>query len=232
MPVPTLLLLLSLLAAPPLWADEGVVTLQQRPAEELLPLLIPFLEEGERAAGAGDRLILSASTARLQRLASIARGLDRPLRTLRLTLHRGTPPKEGRRVLRAGQPRQQRITLGEGEPVEIFDGVRETVVRRAVEGVRGRGVELEERERGRRLHARAWLIGEHAVVELWSRRETPGVEGIEVGEMSNRLRITPGHWLQLSGIEPGTDGDSRRGGRTFTTGDDDGIWLKVEPVGE
>ena len=95
-----------------------------------------------------------------------------------------------------------------------------------------RAIEHLEAGGGMAANAAATIARLGGQVELWSRRETPGVEGIEVGEMSNRLRVTPGHWLQLSGDEPGGGVDRRGRGRTFTTGGGDALWLKVEAIGE
>lgn len=220
--LPALLTLLALLCANTVWADEGVVTLQHRPAEEILPLLTPFLEENEHAAGSGERLILSAPSERLHHLASIARGLDRPPRLLTLTLRRGPPPTAGSRVHRVGGGEERRITLQEGETVELFDGIRELEVRKAYDGHHGRGVELAPRERGRRLRARAWLIGDGVVVELKLREERPAIRGSALREVESRLSGEPGQWLAVEG------GDGDDGRRVRTTRGRDGLWLKVE----
>ena len=114
MPFHFVTLALLLLFAPSLQADEGLVPLKHRPADELSPLTTPFLEPDERAVASGDQLILSASPERLHRLASIVRALDRPLRLLHLSLRRDPPPPQGVRRYYAGEPKVRRITVAEG----------------------------------------------------------------------------------------------------------------------
>ncbi|GAB6040017.1 hypothetical protein [Endothiovibrio diazotrophicus] len=214
-----LLPILLLLITPLLHAEEGVVTLQHRPAEELAPLLTPLLEENERAVANGDQLILSATTERLHRLASIARTLDRPLRRLHLTLLRGNPPAAGTRRYHVGDDNEQRIAVTEGEQVELFEGQRRLEARSGFDGIYGRGIQLEERERGRRLSTRVWLVGEQAVVELKSREEENAI-GHQVRQLTTRLSVAPGEWLQLRG--------PRRPPHTLSTTRSDTLWLRVE----
>lgn len=224
-----LLLLLTLLPSTPLLAEpavneQGQITLQHRPAEELIPLLSPFLAEGERAGGEAGRLILSAPRGRLQSLASIAQSLDQPRHALRITLHRGTPPAPGVRRLQTKGKRARDITTLEGETVEIFSGRRETVLRKGIQGIHARGVELEERERGERVRLRVWLVQDQAIIELRrdDERRASGADRVE--RMESRVRATTGEWLRLGG----RDGDRRREGRRFTSTGDDSLWLRVE----
>ena len=62
------------------------LTLQQRPAAELVPLLQPLLQERERVSGDGHTLLLSAEPARLEQLRAAVAQLDRAPRRLRITV--------------------------------------------------------------------------------------------------------------------------------------------------
>lgn len=62
------------------------LTLQQRPAAELVPLLQPLLQERERVSGDGHTLLLSAEPARLEQLRAVVAQLDRAPRRLRITV--------------------------------------------------------------------------------------------------------------------------------------------------
>lgn len=63
-----------------------VLSLQHRPASEMVPLLAPFLEGDERMAAKGHQLIVQASPERLTELGELLQQLDTPLRRLLITL--------------------------------------------------------------------------------------------------------------------------------------------------
>ena len=63
-----------------------VITVNNRPASEIQPLLLPFLEEYEQLVANGDSLIVKASPERLQAIANLVRKLDNPLTNLQITV--------------------------------------------------------------------------------------------------------------------------------------------------
>lgn len=86
-PAAWLLLGLALLAGVATARPQIVtLTLQQRPAAELVPLLQPLLQERERVSGDGHTLLLSAEPARLEQLRAAVAQLDRAPRRLRITV--------------------------------------------------------------------------------------------------------------------------------------------------
>jgi len=67
-----------------------VVPLANRPAENLLPLLLPFLEENERAVANGSDLVLKSSPGRMEELKALIRTLDTGPRGLVVTVIQGS----------------------------------------------------------------------------------------------------------------------------------------------
>lgn len=87
--------LLSLGAAACLWAEAlaqqtlEIVPLRNRPAEQVIPILRPLLEEGGVISGQGFQLILRASPRNLRDLKSALAGIDAPHRQLQISVRFG-----------------------------------------------------------------------------------------------------------------------------------------------
>jgi hypothetical protein len=88
-----ILLPLLLLAATCVQAAEGtelgLIPLQHRSAEELIPQLRPFLDEGGVISGRGQNLILRTSPGNLHEIRRIVGELDTRPRQLRITVRQG-----------------------------------------------------------------------------------------------------------------------------------------------
>ncbi len=84
------LLLLCLLAAYPavILAEPvmEVITVYNRPAEELRPLLLPLLEGSDQVVANGDSLIVKTEPERLQTITNLIRKLDNPLHNLMISV--------------------------------------------------------------------------------------------------------------------------------------------------
>ena len=63
-----------------------VIELRHRSAEDLLPLLRPFVETGGAISGQGSQLMVRASPANLGQLRELLATLDRPPRQLLITV--------------------------------------------------------------------------------------------------------------------------------------------------
>lgn len=84
-----LALLLMLFMVPAIAATESVVeviSIYNRPASEIQPLLIPLLENTDQIVANGDSLIVKTTPERLQTITNLIRKLDNPLNNLLITV--------------------------------------------------------------------------------------------------------------------------------------------------
>lgn len=96
------LLLAALAAATAARAQSiEVLTLRHRTAEDLLPLLRPFVEAGGALSGDGSQLFVRTSPANLRQLRALLAQLDRPPRQLEITVRQERADEETQRTLRA-----------------------------------------------------------------------------------------------------------------------------------
>lgn len=81
--------LLVFLFLPPVAQSEPVmeiITVYNRPASELYPLLLPLLENTDQIVANGDSLIVKTEPERLQTITNLIRKLDTPLNNLLITV--------------------------------------------------------------------------------------------------------------------------------------------------
>ncbi|MCX7901430.1 MAG: hypothetical protein N2483_03905, partial [Burkholderiaceae bacterium] len=76
----------AVLAAAARARDIEVITLRHRPAEQVLPLLRPFLEPGGAVSGQGFQLFLRTSPENTRQLKELLAAIDRPPRELLITV--------------------------------------------------------------------------------------------------------------------------------------------------
>lgn len=84
-----LALLLLLFMLPVITFAESVVeviSIYNRPASEIQPLLLPLLENTDQIVANGDSLIVKTSPERLQTITNLIRKLDNPLNNLLVTV--------------------------------------------------------------------------------------------------------------------------------------------------
>jgi type II secretory pathway component GspD/PulD (secretin) len=83
----TLLLLLFMVSAPTLAESVvEVISVYNRPASEIQPLLMPLLENTDQIVANGDSLIVKTTPERVQTITNIIRKLDNPLNNLLITI--------------------------------------------------------------------------------------------------------------------------------------------------
>jgi hypothetical protein len=100
-------LLLACAALPWLALSAGaqsieVLTLRHRTADDVLPLLQPFVEPGGALTGRGNQLIVRVSPANLRQLRDLLATLDRAPRQLLITVRQDRASEESQQGLRAG----------------------------------------------------------------------------------------------------------------------------------
>ena len=89
MKIQVIALLLLLLMVPTITLAESVVeviSVYNRPASEIQPLLMPLLENTDQIVANGDSLIVKTTPERLQTITNLIRKLDNPLNNLLITI--------------------------------------------------------------------------------------------------------------------------------------------------
>lgn len=199
-------------------ADLQVVELHHRLAADLLPALTA-LEEGVVVKAAGSRLILRGEPASVNRLREMARTLDVPTRSLRISVRRVSDAlatdagaevqRDGARVYRTGSAEDARliqtVTTIEGRPAFIDSGRSVPIINRsALFGVNGAA--YTERRRFQYwpegFYATAHVVGERVSVDIGVAQSDGTVAG---GEVSHRRIVStvsgrPGEWLSLGAV--------------------------------
>ncbi len=108
-------LLILLLSAAGMAADRiEVIPLQNRSAEELMPLIRPMLDENEALSGTGYRLIVRAAPQRLEDIRALVAQLDQAARQLRISVRRAAHEE----IEREGARGSVDIGAGGGQQIE------------------------------------------------------------------------------------------------------------------
>ncbi|MDV3239838.1 MAG: hypothetical protein LOY58_13425 [Gammaproteobacteria bacterium] len=207
-------LLLALLSAAATAADRiEVVTLQNRSAEELMPLIRPMLDESEALSGTGYRLIVRATPQRQEEIRALIAQLDQAARQLRISIRRaaheeieregirgavdigaagGEVEARGRAIVRStrdkdGEGNYYEVTALEGTPAFIHTGEAFPVPSRSGHVVDGRIVIMEGidyRELSSGFYALARTHDGEVTVDISPQREVLDPRG------SGRIRST------------------------------------------
>ena len=200
-------LLLALLSAGVAAADRiEVVPLQNRSAEELIPLVRPMLDEGEALSGTGYQLILRAAPARQEEIRGLVAQLDRATQQVRISVRRasrevierervqghvaiGTQGNElevrGRAIVRTtadmGDERNHfQVTALAGTPAYIHTGEAFPVPTQTGMIVNGRPVitqGVEYQQLHSGFYALARVQGAEVTVDISPQREALGTHG-------------------------------------------------------
>ncbi|MFT5116765.1 MAG: hypothetical protein ACI9NY_000288 [Kiritimatiellia bacterium] len=108
------------------------ITLQHRDAVEVKAILLPLLPEGSGISVDNNRVLVSAPAALMKNIVSIIKGMDKPLKRLRVSVYRGKyPTKEGVKFATTDTDinHQQTITTLEGQTVVMTEkGLRKITV--------------------------------------------------------------------------------------------------------
>jgi type II secretory pathway component GspD/PulD (secretin) len=72
------------------WAEIEVITLKNRSAEQLMPLLTPLVERGGALTGSGSQLIIRASSRNIAELRKVLDSVDRAPRRLLISVRQAT----------------------------------------------------------------------------------------------------------------------------------------------
>ncbi|MDW7646356.1 MAG: hypothetical protein SCI25_15105 [Desulfuromonadales bacterium] len=199
-----------------------VIQLQHRFAADILPLVAPLLEEGEKATGSDSVLVLRASTGRLAELTDLITALDRPRKTLKISLrqtragqtgdlsagfYRVGPDQfqaEGQRTLgNRQQTTESFLRVLEGETGLLILG-REVPFTTAMTVFSGRHrgfsrtVEYKSVTTG--FWVRPQVLGNKISLEVAPHMMAQGQQGeetLEFQQLKTTLELSPGQWVDL-----------------------------------
>jgi len=199
-----------------------VVQLQHRFAGDILPLLTPLLNEGERVTGNDSVLILQASPKRLSDLTDLVTALDTPKKTLKISVRQeraggdsairtglyqaGSDEvrAEGTRTLGNRQQTTEsflRVLEGEAALLVIGREVPFTTQMAAVAGRhRGFSRTIEYKSVTTGFWVRPKILGQRIFLEVSPHMMAQGPQGeetLEFQELNTTVELPPGQWVDL-----------------------------------
>lgn len=199
-----------------------VIQLQHRFAADILPLVAPLLNEGEKATGSDSVLILRASTGRLAELTDLITTLDRPRKTLKISLRQeraratgdlrvglyrgGSDPlqPEGQRTLgNRQQTTESFLRVLEGETGLLILG-REVPFTTAMAVIAGRHRGFSRTVEYKTVTTGFWVrpqvLGHKIFLEVAPHMMAQGPQGeetLELQELKTTVELPPGQWVDL-----------------------------------
>ena len=225
-----------------------VIRLQHRTAEQVLPQLKPFVEQGGVLSGTNDRIFLRASPGNRRQIKEILAALDRPPRRLLITLLHDTETGAGTRDADAARSRvyesrstgadrtSQQVQVAEGGKAFIEVGISLPIPLRRVVLTPG-GVIVSEsvvyRDLGTGFYAEPQLAGDTVTLEISPTHDTPadlGPGSANLQRLSTRVSVRLGEWVEIGGVNQ-EQGADKPGTQTYSTRGSGGrrrVLLKVE----
>ena len=231
-----------------------LITLQNRMAEDVIPLIQPMLQPGDAISGSGSQLILRASPATHAQVKQVLQGLDNTPRNLVISVRSDDEMRaardgvQGRVIVRpegvsvngriesshSSQDNNatQQIRVLEGSPARLRVG-RETPYAQPVWVETPNGMQRVPttaiRETGRWLNVAPTLQGEQVLLDIQPESAQINPQhprSTNVQSLSTRVRVPLGQWVPLGGV------DSREqqqiNGRTNDQSQSNQTWVKVE----
>lgn len=225
-----LLLFLAAWTATPQLQAQGVEILQlrHRPADQLIPIIRPLLDQGGAVTGTGFQLIVRTSPGNLAQIRQVVASLDRAARQLLITVRKDADSRDSRSVAEAnvllapGASRvtgniidsaaqgrdnlSQQIRTQEGVPAQIQTGssqmLRNQTVTRTVNGV-----VVQESFTPRDIVSGFFVTprvnGESVTLDISTRRETPADLGPGSANTNRTVSTVTGRlgeWIEVGGI--------------------------------
>jgi hypothetical protein len=225
-------LLLAALAAPAALRAQAieVIELRHRTAEELVPLLRPFIEPGSALTGQGSQLFVRASPANLQQLRALLATLDRPPRQLEITVQQERDEETSQRSVgadgsvtittrrssgnvnvEAGSSRTE-STRRVGQRIRVLEGGRATIslgvaipftFNQWVAGPQGL-TEVQATtfyEAVTAVAVRPTLAGDVVTLDLAPTDMALAPQGIERAQLMTRVQGRLGEWIAVGGAD-------------------------------
>jgi type II secretory pathway component GspD/PulD (secretin) len=244
-----------LLAVAPVCAQSlEILTLQHRPADQVLPILRPLLEPGASLTGTGNKIFVRTSARNLAELRQALAAVDQAARRLRITVRQGSAQdlraqsaavSIGREVRIAAADTTRNATDSLSQQVETIDGGRAWInvgqsvpvtLRQTVLTPNGAVVSdsVVYRDIGSGFAAVPQLSGDTVTLEISPSRDTPASlpGSANIQRLSTTVAGRLGEWIALGGSSQESSGSaSAIGGYGAGAGRDARqVWLKVEEL--
>ena len=226
----SLLFFLATLTAAPLVQAQGleILQLRHRPADQLIPIVRPLLDQGGAVTGTGFQLIVRTSPANLAQIRQVVASLDRAARQLIITVRQDADTRDSRSaaganiVLAPGASRatgtivdsaaqgrdnlSQQIRTQEGVPAQIQTGssqmLRNQTVTRTVNGV-----VVQESYTPRDIVSGFFVTprinGDAVTLDISTRREIPadlGPGSANTNRTVSSITGRLGEWIEVGGV--------------------------------
>ncbi len=248
---------LLLLLTSPVHADAiELITLHNRMADDVIPLIQPMLQPGEVVSGNGAQLILRASPASMRQIKQVIDGLDSPARNLTIQVRSDDEMRAAQQGIEGqvivgnqgvsgglrGHARQvqstdnatQTIRVLEGSPARLRVG-RETPYPQTVwvqtpygmQAVPATGVA----ESGRWLTVYPRVQGNQVLLDIQpdNARPDPRHPGaLDVQSLSTRVQVPLGEWVPLGGVD--SQSQQRENANSATQNQSNRVWVKIDPA--
>lgn len=225
-----------------------IIPLHHRPADEMVPLLRPFLASDDALIAHRSQLIVKTSPARLEEIQALIQKLDKAPRRLKITVVQGEnlnleklkagAPLEGRYYSARSQASEnhvQHVQTLEGKPAYIQFGQQRPLPSIFVSPYGGVAPTIEYRQFTTGFAVAPRMVGRSVILEIypWSERLNPQGNGIvDIRQASATIKAELGEWVEIGGqIEDQSVSENAPLARIRTTrAQNDRIFLKVEDL--
>lgn len=195
----------------------------QRPAEELLPVLLPLAGGDVSVQAYHGQLIIGGPAARVEEMLAVIEGLDRPARNLRISVRRLDATAERRqelrvrvqedraavgidaRATRSAAAGVQQLVVLEGESARLSLDSEIPVLGTAPSGA----TTTDFLPLGNALELRPTLAGERVRLEIRRRDAQQASGAINAQTVQSVVLLDPGVWTELGAVAGYPAGASR-----------------------
>ncbi|MEW6445798.1 MAG: hypothetical protein AB1479_07160 [Pseudomonadota bacterium] len=231
-----------------------IIELQNRPAEDIIPLILPILRGDEAISGQGSQLILRASPETIGQVQRMLDNLDRAPRTLIISVRASAQDLRtrenaqttmqvspqgiaiqggaGAREDHTGRDDTQRIRVAEGQPARLRVGEDTAITEPSVIPYPG-GVAVVPSTRiqstGRWLSVTPRLQGQQVMLDITpheARVDPRHPRTLDVQHINTQILAPLGQWVPLGGVD--TTETRTSGWNASTRERTNQIWVKVE----
>lgn len=199
-----------------------VITLKYRQAEEVIPLLKPFISKGGAISGSGNQLFVRSSN--MGEIRKIVKSLDREKRNLDITVIQGEKPSDSSSETygtASTGANSSYVRVIEDSPAFVKTGqlVQDNTVYASPYGT---GVTPQYREVTSGFYVKAHVDGNRVTVEASPVMDSPLPEGEALQRLSTKVSGKIGEWIALGGSGRNLDPGS------IHTDSSQEIWIKVD----
>ncbi|MCC5792257.1 MAG: type II/III secretion system protein [Legionellaceae bacterium] len=220
-----------------------VIELQYRNANEILPLIQPLLEPGDRVSGEGQTLVVNVSADTLTKIRAVLHRLDSPPVSFRISVYQGDPDwlttqRPGTRVITTNstveQQRYQSVQVTNGESALVSTGSNQPVVDSVGVGL-WTGVSYQRHNVQNALLVEPLLQGAQVRLSVRRIRDQNSLadnQSFDEQRIATTMMVPLNQWVSLATAQGEAPADSNnrviRAG--FTYGQNSTLYIKVEII--